>query len=78
MIGDVIRRPARWEDVPPETVRDGLAAAFGDATFADNALDVWARFVEQPELVTSTVERVTGSPARTFRQWVSDHAGDFR
>jgi uncharacterized protein YbjT (DUF2867 family) len=77
-IGDVIRRPARWEDVPPEAVRDGLAAAFGDASFADHALDVWARFVEQPELVTSTVERVTGSPARTFRDWASDHAGDFR
>jgi uncharacterized protein YbjT (DUF2867 family) len=77
-IGDVIGRPARWEDVPPEAVRDGLAAAFGDASFADHALDTWARFVDEPEIVTSTVERITGSPARTFREWVSDHAGDFR
>jgi uncharacterized protein YbjT (DUF2867 family) len=77
-IGDVIGRPARWEDVPPEAVRDGLAAAFGDASFADHALDTWARFVDGPEIVTSTVERITGSPARTFREWVSDHAGDFR
>jgi len=77
-IGEAIGRPARWEDVPPEAVRDGLAAAFGDASFADHALDTWARFVEEPELVTSTVERVTGTPARTFREWASDHAGDFR
>jgi uncharacterized protein YbjT (DUF2867 family) len=77
-IGDVIGRPARWEDVPPEAVRDGLVAAFGDASFADHALDTWARFVDEPEIVTSTVERITGSPARTFRAWVSDHAGDFR
>ncbi|HKF91637.1 MAG TPA: NAD(P)H-binding protein [Acidimicrobiia bacterium] len=77
-IGDAIGRPARWEDVPPQAVRDGLAAAFGDASFADHALDTWARFVEEPELVTSTVERVTGTPARTFREWASDHAGDFR
>ena len=77
-IGDVIGRPARWEDVPPEAVRDGLAAAFGDASFADHALDTWARFVDEPEIVTSTVEQITGSPARTFREWVSDHAGDFR
>jgi uncharacterized protein YbjT (DUF2867 family) len=77
-IGDVVGRPARWEDVPPEAVRDGLAAAFGDASFADHALDTWARFVEEPELVTSTVERITGTPARTFRAWASDHADDFR
>ena len=77
-IGEAIGRPARWEDVPPAAVRDGLAAAFGDASFADHALDTWARFVEEPELVTSTVERVTGTPARTFREWASDHAGDFR
>ena len=77
-IGDVIGRPARWEDVPPDAVRDGLAAAFGNPSFADHALDAWARFVQEPELVTSTVERITGTPARTFREWASDHADDFR
>jgi len=29
-------------------------------------------------LDAATVERVTGTPARTFREWASDHAGDFR
>jgi len=77
-IGEAIGRPVRWEEVPPDAVRDGLAAAFGDASFADHALDTWARFVEEPELVTSTVERVTGRPARTFREWASDHTDDFR
>jgi uncharacterized protein YbjT (DUF2867 family) len=77
-IGDVIGRPVRWEDVPPEAVRDGLAAAFGDASFADAALDAWARFVEQPEIVTQTVEDVTGIPARSFREWAADHVDDFR
>jgi uncharacterized protein YbjT (DUF2867 family) len=77
-IGDVIGRPARWEDVLPDAVRDGLAAAFGDPSFADHALDTWARFVQEPELVTSTVERITGTPARTFRDWAADHADDFR
>ncbi len=77
-IGEAIGRPVRWEEVPPEAVRDGLAAAFGDASFADHALETWARFVQEPELVTSTVERITGTPARTFREWASDHADDFR
>jgi uncharacterized protein YbjT (DUF2867 family) len=77
-IGDVIRRPVRWEEVPPEAVRDGLVTAFGNASFVDSALGTWARFVDQPEIVTHTVEEVTGTPARTFREWASDHAGDFR
>jgi uncharacterized protein YbjT (DUF2867 family) len=77
-IGDVIGRPVSWEEVPPESVRDGLVAAFGDASFADSALETWARFVEQPEIVTQTVDEVTGTPARTFRAWATDHADDFR
>lgn len=32
----------------------------------------------EPEVVTPTVEEVTGAPARTFRQWALDHADDFR
>jgi hypothetical protein len=31
----------------------------------------------RPALVTSTVSDVVGSPARTFRQWVDDHAAAF-
>jgi hypothetical protein len=58
-------------------VRDGLVAAFGDASFADSALETWARFVEQPEIVTQTVDEVTGTGARTFRDWATDHADDF-
>jgi hypothetical protein len=77
-IGEAVGRDVRWEEVPPEAVRDGLVAAFGNASFADHALDTWGRFVEEPELVTQTVERITGSPARTFREWASDHAGNFR
>jgi uncharacterized protein YbjT (DUF2867 family) len=76
-IGQAIGRPLRWEEVPPGAVRDDLAAAIGDASFADGALDAWAGFVEEPELVTSTVQDVTGEPARTFGQWATDHAADF-
>ncbi|GHI10204.1 hypothetical protein Scel_85250 [Streptomyces cellostaticus] len=28
--------------------------------------------------MTHTVEEVTGTPALTYRAWVSDHAADFR
>ena len=37
-----------------------------------------ARLAALPETVTSTVEEITGTPVRTFRQWAADHADDFR
>ena len=77
-IGAAIGCETRWEEVPPEAIRDALASAFGNATFADHALDIWARFVDQPELVTSTVEEITGAPPRPFREWAVDHVDDFR
>lgn len=43
----------------------------------DSALTNWAGLVTHPEPVTATVREVTGTPARTFRQWAADHAGDF-
>lgn len=44
----------------------------------EGALNAWAEMVGKPEQVTSTVEDVTGSPARDFRYWAIDHADDFR
>jgi hypothetical protein len=51
---------------------------FGDAAFADSALNTWAEFVRKPEILTTTVQELTGAPARSFRDWAADHAGDFR
>jgi hypothetical protein len=28
--------------------------------------------------VTTTVQEITGTPARTFREWAVDHADNFR
>lgn len=77
-IGEAIGRPVRWEELPRQEARSQLAEAFGDAAFADGALEAWAAFVDQPERVTSTVEEVTGVAARSFPQWALDHAEDFR
>jgi hypothetical protein len=35
------------------------------------------QFVRRPELVTTTVQEVTGVPARSFEALAADHAGDF-
>ncbi|MEU8121784.1 NmrA family NAD(P)-binding protein [Spirillospora sp. NPDC049024] len=78
IIGEVVGREVRWEDLPPEIAREQLTAAWGDAAFVQARLKAWQGFVEEPERVTDTVERLLGRPARTFRQWAEDHAADFR
>jgi hypothetical protein len=78
IIGDVLHRDLRWEELPPDAARTQLGAAFGDAAFADAALAAWATFVAHPEGVTSTVQQVTGHPACSFHRWVADHADEFR
>lgn len=40
-------------------------------------LDYWSDTVAEPDRVLTTVESVTGRPARTLAQWARDHVGDF-
>ncbi|MFG2935387.1 NAD(P)H-binding protein [Streptomyces sp. NPDC048282] len=56
--------PLLFPQTPPELVR-GLLKAF-EAT------------VGVPPEITTTVEEITGRPARTFARWAEDHAADFR
>ncbi|GAB3483178.1 NAD(P)H-binding protein [Amycolatopsis cihanbeyliensis] len=77
IIGEVIGRPVRWEEVSPDTARKGLLRWLPDS-FAEVYLEGLARTRTELLPVTDTVERVTGVPARTFREWVADHADDFR
>jgi uncharacterized protein YbjT (DUF2867 family) len=72
-IGDALGRTVRWEELSREDAQAQLAGVV-----PDTALDTWAAFVESPEIVTSTVEEVTGDPARPFAEWARDHAEDFR
>jgi uncharacterized protein YbjT (DUF2867 family) len=78
IIGEAIGRPLRWEEVPPETARRGMLDAGWPPPVVDGILDAHAGFAKEPEPVTPTVEEVTGRPARAFREWAADHAGDFR
>jgi len=74
----VIGRDLRFEELSYEAARARLIEIFGDASFADTALDAWAAMVDEPEAVTSDIQKITGSPARTFDEWAVDHAEKFR
>ena len=74
IIGDVIGRSLRFEEISPETARQEL-------NFPTPALNMllaaWAAALGQPALVTSTVAEITGAPARSFRDWVIDNVAEF-
>jgi uncharacterized protein YbjT (DUF2867 family) len=72
-IGEAIGREVRWEELSREDADQQLKGRV-----PDTALDTWASFVDNPEVVTSTVEDLTGQPACRFVEWACDHADDFR
>ena len=76
-IGEAIGRPLQFKELSPETARQELFAEM-PPTFVDSILDAHAKMVTEPEPVTSTVQDVTGTAARTFQEWAIDHASDFR
>lgn len=78
LIGEAIGRPVRWEEPTRDEARTTMLAAGWDPMHVDSALDAWAGMVTHPEHVTTTVQDITGRPARTFAEWARDHAAAFR
>jgi uncharacterized protein YbjT (DUF2867 family) len=77
IIGAAIGRPLRFEELSRESARERMLAMMFPPPVADMLLDAYAAAVDQPALVTSAVLEVTGTAARSFRDWAIDHAGDF-
>ena len=76
IIGDAIGRPLRFEELPPELARQEMLKRWPLPAVA-MLLRAYAAAVDRPAFVTSTVEEVTGAPARSFREWAADHAEEF-
>ncbi|MFG1703782.1 NAD(P)H-binding protein [Nonomuraea sp. M3C6] len=76
-IGQAIGRPLRFERVPVQVAREQMLAD-GRPPALVEALLASAETRPHSGLITSTVEEITGTPARTFRQWATDYADDFR
>jgi uncharacterized protein YbjT (DUF2867 family) len=74
IIGDVIGRSLRFEEISPEEARQELGFP---PTVINMLLNAWAAAIGQPALVTSAVADITGNPARSFRHWVIDHVDEF-
>jgi uncharacterized protein YbjT (DUF2867 family) len=76
MIGNAIGRTLTFDEVSPDAARREVIAAW-PAAVADMLLSAYAAAVDRPAFITSAIEEITGTPARTFREWASDHAADF-
>jgi uncharacterized protein YbjT (DUF2867 family) len=68
VIAEVIGRPIEVVEVAPEDV---------EPRWPEFVIRMMAELMKVPCVVTSTVEEVTGVPARSFRQWAEDHVKDF-
>ena len=77
IIGEGIGRRIRFQELSPEEFRRETAGRW-PGPIVDMLLAAWGATIGRPAFVTSTVADITGSPARTFRQWVADHAEAFR
>jgi uncharacterized protein YbjT (DUF2867 family) len=77
IIGEALGRALRFEEIFPEDARRELLAGM-PLPIINMLLNAWAAGIGQPAFVTSAVAEITGTPARTFRDWVSDHAAEFR
>lgn len=76
-IGRGIGRSLRIEEMSPEEARRELKE-YMPAVAIQMLTDAWAAAAGHPAWVTSTVADVTGTPARSLREWVSDHAPEFQ
>jgi uncharacterized protein YbjT (DUF2867 family) len=76
-IGRVIGRSLRIEEISPDEARRDLLT-IGPTAAVNMLLDAWGAAIGQPAFVTTTVADITGAPARTFADWVTDHSAEFR
>ncbi len=73
-IGNVLGRTIPFEEITPD---DALRDLGFPLPAANMLLNAWAAAVGQPAFMTSTVEEITGTPARTFREWARGRAAEF-
>lgn len=73
IIGSVLDRPLRYQEVPAEFVRERFVGAGFPAEFADAYIALLSATVENPALVTHEVDKILGRPAESFASWVADH-----
>ncbi|MCM1970607.1 NAD(P)H-binding protein [Streptomyces sp. G1] len=76
ILGEAIGRPIEYAELPVEAVRRAMSAHVPGPVL-DGILKVWSEAVGRTAPITTDIEKVTGRPARSYRDWVLDHAAAF-
>ncbi|MEV6949874.1 NAD(P)H-binding protein [Streptomyces sp. NPDC051172] len=76
IIGEVLGRELRFEEVTPQEGRAVMLRGMPEPV-VDMVLGILADALVRPPRVTPGLEELLGRPARTFAEWVADHAADF-
>jgi uncharacterized protein YbjT (DUF2867 family) len=77
VIGAVLGRSLRYQEAPPDIVRQRFIGLGFPTEFADAYVAMLAETIDKPALVTFDVEKIVGRPALTFAHWVSEHRAVF-
>ena len=75
-IGTAIGRQLRFEELTPEEFRRDAVGTW-PPHIAEMLLSAWRAMLGHRAFVTSTVEEITGSPARSVQQWAADNVPAF-
>ncbi|MEV6065303.1 NAD(P)H-binding protein [Nocardia sp. NPDC052001] len=75
-IAEVLGRDIPIVEITPDAARAQLSRQM-PAELVDSLLTFWASVTERPEPLGDTTQSLLGTPARTFPQWVREHAAAF-
>jgi uncharacterized protein YbjT (DUF2867 family) len=78
IFGERLRRPLRYQEVPPDVAKDAMVGQGFPVAFADAYLAMLAAGVGHPARTTTTITDVLGRPATAFAAWVAEHVDAFR
>ena len=77
VLAEVLGRSLVFQEVPAQAAVRGMVANGLREEFVTALMNRYERGAGQPAEVTDEVRGVLGRPARTFAQWVADHATAF-
>ncbi|MEV4317998.1 NAD(P)H-binding protein [Actinocrispum sp. NPDC049592] len=78
MMGATLGRSLRYKEVPAEAFAEGMVSRGFPRGFADALMSLYANSVGTPAVVTDSIPRILGRPARSFAQWTIDHKDAFQ
>ncbi len=76
-IGEVIGRPLRYEEISVTQSIEGMVSQGVPRPFVEALMARYARDIKKPVEISDNVAQILGRPAKTYSEWVADHAAAF-